>query len=114
MLPAVHRLRSSSDFAEVTRHGRKATAGPVVAYVLLSDSPVAPRAGLTVGRQVGGSVTRHRVSRVLRAGLSPVVSGLPQGARVVLRALPGADRDDNLSVHAQQAVAAALAKATGP
>ena len=111
MLPAVHRLQSSSDFTEVTRHGRKATVGPVVAYVLFSDAPGAARLGLTVGRQVGGSVMRHRVSRVLRAGMAAQIAGLPSGTRVVLRALPGSGEDDDLAGHAQQALSAAMAKA---
>jgi len=50
----------------------------------------APRVGLIVGRSVGASVVRHRVSRRLRAQLARWLSELPAGCGVVVRALPGA------------------------
>jgi ribonuclease P protein component len=90
VLPAAHRLRSSSDFTVVTRQGHRTRCGGLVVY-LLADSEAATspsRVGLVVGKTVGGSVTRHQVSRRLRAQLSERVDRLPAGARVVVRALP--------------------------
>lgn len=46
--------------------------------------------GFTVGKAVGNSVTRHRVSRRLREAVRPLLSELPAGSRVVVRALPPA------------------------
>ena len=47
-------------------------------------------AGLAVSKAVGGAVTRNLVKRRLRAGLAQVLPGLPEGSRVVVRALPAA------------------------
>jgi ribonuclease P protein component len=46
--------------------------------------------GLVVGKNVGNSVQRHRVSRVLRHAMPEVFTNLPSQVDVVLRALPGA------------------------
>jgi ribonuclease P protein component len=103
VLPAAHRLRSSAEFAAVTRSGRRNRSGDVVVYFAdvapggvrrpVSDqtsADSAPRVGLIVSRKVGGSVVRHRVSRRLRAQLASRLAELPAGARVVVRALPSA------------------------
>jgi ribonuclease P protein component len=56
-----------------------------------ADAPItSARIGLVVGKPVGGSVVRHQVSRRLRAQLSARLDRIPVGARVVVRALPGA------------------------
>lgn len=90
------RVRLQSEFVRVTRTGRKARSGCVVVYRLCVDPladqeglPGPSRGGLVVGRSVGNAVTRHRVSRVLRAELAEL---LPRGGSelVVVRALPGA------------------------
>jgi ribonuclease P protein component len=44
--------------------------------------------GLVVGKTVGGSVVRHRVSRRLRAQLRERLDRLPAGSGTVVRALP--------------------------
>lgn len=98
MLPAANRLRSTADFTAVTRRGRRASSGCLVAYLLapegtltermLSDKTEPTKIGLIVGRGVGGSVVRHRVARRLRAQLAARVHLLPAGSRVVIRALP--------------------------
>lgn len=59
-------------------------AGPTVAQ----PGPVT--VGLIVGRAVGGSVVRHRVSRRLRAQLAERIPQLPPGAALVIRAKPSA------------------------
>ncbi len=48
------------------------------------------RAGVVVGRPVGNAVVRHRVARRLRHLLAPRLMALPGGARLVVRARPGA------------------------
>jgi ribonuclease P protein component len=90
VLPAEHRLRSSSDFTSVTRQGHRARSGGLVVYVVTDESSGPGRVGLVVGKSVGGSVVRHRVSRRLRAQLSERLGVLPPGSRVVVRALPDA------------------------
>jgi ribonuclease P protein component len=96
VLPRAHRLTTSADFSLVTRRGRRARAGGVVVYLLpgaASGAGLPSRAGLVVGRAVGGSVVRHRVARRLRALLSTRIGSLPPGSRMVVRALPDTATD---------------------
>jgi ribonuclease P protein component len=91
MLPQRHRLRRSADFAMVLRSGRRAARDTVVVHVgTPGDDLRVTRFGLVVGRGVGNSVTRHRVSRRLRAVLASRVDQFPLGADVVVRARPAA------------------------
>ena len=92
MLPEAHRLRSSTDFREVVRRGRRGARPLLTVHaVLASDEVAAPvRAGLVVSKAVGGSVVRHRTARRLRHLLRDRLAGLPAGARLVVRAAPGA------------------------
>jgi len=107
MLPPAHRMRRGTDFSLTTRHGTKVTRGRVVAYVRTSDEG-APLVGLIVGKVVGNSVARHRVSRRLRGAMAEVVPGLPSGCHIVLRALSGAAEDPDLSHDAVQAASMAF------
>lgn len=91
MLARPHRLHRSADFTEVVRRGRRASRPLLTVHVLLAPGTDAPaRAGLVVGRSVGGSVVRSTVSRRLRHLLRDRVGALPAGARVVVRAAPAA------------------------
>ena len=49
-----------------------------------------PRAGFVVGRTVGNSVVRHRVTRRLRAVVLEQLDRLPETADLVVRARPEA------------------------
>ncbi len=102
MLPPAHRMRRGSDFSLTTRQGTKVTRGRVVAYVRTADTGL-PLVGLIVGKVVGNSVVRHRVSRRLRGAMAAVVPELPTGCQVVLRALAGAAEDPDLPGDAVQA-----------
>jgi ribonuclease P protein component len=44
--------------------------------------------GLVVGRQLGGSVQRHRLSRQLRAIARPILAEVPGGLDIVIRPTP--------------------------
>jgi ribonuclease P protein component len=128
VLPAANRLRSSADFATVTRSGRRVRSGDMVVYLaaaaeraaerrrpgnrLASDQTTSVRAGLIVGRKVGGSVIRHQVSRRLRAQLADRLGALPAGSRLVVRALPSAAAASSRELAAQ--LDRALAKLATP
>lgn len=86
MLPAVHRLRASTDFTETVRRGRRASRTTLSVHLLPGDSPVPARAGLVVSKAVGGSVVRHQVARRLRHQLQTQITALPAGSRLVVRA----------------------------
>jgi ribonuclease P protein component len=81
-------MRRSSDFSSVVRHGARARTGRLIVHQQLDLADAAPIVGLVVGRSVGGSVVRHRVSRRLRAQLAQRVQVLPTGSGTVVRALP--------------------------
>jgi ribonuclease P protein component len=53
-------------------------------------APGGPRAGFVVGRAVGNSVVRHRVTRRLRAVVLGELHRLPPTADLVVRARPEA------------------------
>lgn len=93
MLPRDLRVRSRAEFTSVTRRGRKASCGSVVVYRQVGSHGSPSRAGIIVGRSVGGAVIRHRVSRRLRAILFEVLPGRT-GELIVVRALPAAARTD--------------------
>jgi ribonuclease P protein component len=56
------------------------------------------RAGLIIGKSVGGSVRRHRVSRQIRHALAPLLSNFPQGSLIVIR---GLKPSGSVDVHAE-------------
>jgi len=90
VLPAQARLRRRPEFTAVVRSGRRA-GRPTMVLHYLPERPVArdgvvrsARVGLVVGRAVGNSVVRHRVSRRLRAAAaegSASTDATPAGAR---------------------------------
>jgi len=81
-----------AEFSAVVRSGVRARRGVLVVHQhALRDTPDDPvRIGLIVGKTVGGSVVRHRVSRRLRAQLAARLERFPNGTGVVVRALPEA------------------------
>ncbi|MCW2510727.1 MAG: rnpA [Modestobacter sp.] len=54
------------------------------------DPPTGPRAGFVVGKSVGNSVCRHRVTRQLRHLVAAQLHRLPPTADLVVRARPEA------------------------
>jgi len=94
VLPAKNRLRTSKDFALTTKTGVRATSLSLVVYLKTNSiSPTntgdvnAPQIGLIVNKSVGGSVSRHRVSRQLRHLISAHISNIPKGSKLVIRVL---------------------------
>jgi ribonuclease P protein component len=100
VLPAQARLRRRPEFTAVVRSGRRAGRPTLVVHYLAerpvaragvsADSPAGPRAGFVVGRTVGNSVCRHRVTRQLRHLVRDQLHRLPDTADLVVRARPEA------------------------
>jgi len=90
VLPAVNRMRHSSDFASVLRGGAHGRGGPLVVHQRLAGGEGPPLVGFVVGRGVGSSVQRHLVTRRLRAQMAHRLVMLPPGSGTVVRALPAA------------------------
>jgi ribonuclease P protein component len=101
----------------VVSKGARARRGILVVHLACREGDpgavAAPRIGLAVGRGVGGSVERHKVSRRLREASRILVSDLPCRVDMVIRALPGAADVDfiTLSNDLQAAVEGARIKA---
>lgn len=106
-------MRTSAQFAQVLRKGRRGSTSSLVVHALprdergshhddsrdaIASDPVEPPAGdaatqpvlvgFVVGKAVGNSVSRHRVSRQLRAAVAPRLDELDAYRGVVVRALP--------------------------
>ena len=95
MLPPANRLTRPADFRRTIRGGRRARRSTLIVHGLMAAEGVQtpPRVGITVSKAVGGSVVRHRVARVLRHSLRPLLAQAPLGSTWVVRALPTASRD---------------------
>ncbi len=96
MLPARSRLRNRMSLSTTVRRGTRAGCRCLVVHYLSADqtSPdvsVEPaKVGFAVSKAVGGSVTRHQVTRRLRHVVAAHVDSLAPGSSVVVRALPPA------------------------
>ena len=92
------------------RAGSRAASRTVVVHAWASGSSTPARAGFVVGRSVGGSVVRNRVTRQLRHLMVPHLEDLPAGTDVVVRALPassgasGAEMAHDLSSSVRRAM----------
>ena len=64
-----------------------------------STTPPGARAGFVVGKAVGNSVVRHRVTRRLRAVVFPELHRLPATADLVVRARPEAGTATSAMLH---------------
>ena len=104
MLAQRNRLRKASDFALAVK-GRRVSGENFLLYVATpphgehTGAPV--KVGLIVGKNVGGSVIRHRISRQIRHAIAPHLSHFPDGSLVVLRAHPGAARNAEQSLNGE-------------
>jgi ribonuclease P protein component len=82
-------MRRAGEFTTVVRSGNRARRGFLVVHQLSGLGADSAVVGLIVGKAVGGSVVRHRVSRRLRALLVSRLDVLPAGSGTVIRVLPG-------------------------
>ncbi len=82
-------MRSSDDFRRTIRGGKRAARTTLVAHLVLGGFGVTS-VGFVVSKAVGPAVVRNRVKRRLRHLMRDRVEQLPQGSRLVVRALPAA------------------------
>lgn len=90
MLEKSARLTNSEDYARATKSGLRVTSANFVGYLHISNSADPARAGLIISKNVGGSVTRHRVARKIRHVLQDQIILLPTSSLLVIRALTNA------------------------
>ncbi len=86
MLPKTNRLRAGSDFNRITKAGVRASSENIVIYASLGEQEQ-PRVGFIVNRSVGGSVSRHLVTRKLRHNFATHIPSLPKQSMLVVRVL---------------------------
>ncbi len=87
MLASLNRLTSSTDFARTTKSGARASTRTLAGYVLPEPSLTETKIGFIVSKSVGGSVSRHRVTRQLRHLSREQFHLLPTKSLVVVRAI---------------------------
>jgi ribonuclease P protein component len=80
------------DFDAAVRRGRRAGRPTLAvhAYVDPEADATGVRVGFVVSRAVGGAVVRNRVRRRLRHLVRPLLTALPPGTLLVVRAQPPA------------------------
>jgi ribonuclease P protein component len=86
VLPKPNRLRAGSDFNLTTKTGARFSSPNLVLYANLAKTDQ-PKIGFIVNRSVGGSVTRHLVSRKLRHNFANQIHLLPKNLMIVVRVL---------------------------
>jgi ribonuclease P protein component len=94
------RLSRSGDFERVYREGRSHASRHLVVYSFPRAGDDEPRLGISVGRKVGGAVTRNQVKRLLRDAFWACADELPAGHDFVIVARP-----DMASVAAERGAA---------
>ena len=86
MLPKTNRLRVGSDFNRIIKAGVRVSGENIVIYAALGEQEQ-PRIGFIVNRSVGGSVSRHLVTRKLRHNFANFIPSLPKQSMLVVRVL---------------------------
>ena len=112
MSSAAHRLTGSAQFSLAIRTGRRAGSSTLVVHLASPDSGERPRVGFVVSRAVGNAVTRNRVKRRIRHAVSSELAGLPEGSRVVFRALASAATRPDLSADVVDGLHRAVRRST--
>lgn len=84
------RLSRSADFDRVYRDGRSHANRHLIVYSFPRAGGDQPRLGISVGRKVGGAVTRNQVKRLLREAFWTLADDLPDSHDFVVVARPEA------------------------
>jgi ribonuclease P protein component len=102
-------VTSGADYRTIVRRGHRASTGTAVVYALGGPADSPTRFGFIVSKKVGNAVTRNTVRRRLKAVSAGLLPGLPAGASIVVRVLPGMERTawDTL----QEEIASAVTRA---
>ncbi|MEO6472746.1 MAG: ribonuclease P protein component [Aeromicrobium sp.] len=87
MLARENRMRSSEDFRQTIRSGKRSASPTLVAHVVPGDAGHTS-VGFVVSKAIGPAVVRNRVKRRLRHLMRERLDLLPLGSRIVIRALP--------------------------
>lgn len=97
-------MTRGEDFRTAVRSGARAAQPALVAHVVLGSGG-STKVGLVVSKAVGSAPDRNRVKRRLRHLMRDRVTSLPEGSRVVVRALPSAAQQSSAVLGEQLDVA---------
>jgi ribonuclease P protein component len=89
-LGLIWRVRGQSSFRALARGRRRRAGNLEVRAAVIGTSAEPPRVAFSVGRSVGGAVTRNRVRRRLRAAVREHAPQLVPGTAYLVRAAPDA------------------------
>ena len=106
MLPKPNRLQAGTDFNLITKTGARFSSPNLVLYANLAKTDQ-PKIGFIVNRSVGGSVTRHLVTRKLRHNFASHIQVLPNNLMIVVRVLKS---QNDYSTEVNQLIEKALLK----
>jgi len=92
-------MRRPADFERAVRRGVRCGRDSLVVHLAedLADDSTAV-VGFVVSKAVGNAVVRNRVKRRLRAVVSHRIDQLPEGGRLVVRALPASSSLDSTAL----------------
>ena len=94
-----------SDFNRTTKTGVRINSENLVIYAALAGSDQ-PQIGFIVNKSVGGSVTRHLVTRKLRHNFAAHIKSLPSKSMLVVRVLKQqADYTNEVAVSIEKTIA---------
>lgn len=110
MLPTNVRLRKSLEISRTLKNGKRYPTKFLVFHIA-KGSTSESRFAFVVGKTVGNSVIRHKVTRRLRHLVMANYLKFPKGSDVVVRALPGIEKTSHQEL--QNNFDVALAKVGG-
>jgi ribonuclease P protein component len=95
------RIKSSSDFARVTKTGRRISTNSLIGYLYSESNNDSAKLGLIVGKSIGNSVVRHRIARQIRHAVHEELNNFPNGTLLVVRAMK---RPENAFTETQELI----------
>ena len=87
--PASCRLRTSREYTQVWRQGRRCHTAHLL-VIALTGAASGTRLGISVSRKVGNAVCRNRIKRWLREYFRISRGGMPAGTELSVVVKPGA------------------------
>ena len=99
--PKSARLLKHADFERVYQQGRRHFSPSMTVFFLEREAAGGPRVGLTVGKVLGGSVTRNRIKRRMREAIRRHLLPLTANVDVVINPKKAASALETLKLEAE-------------
>jgi ribonuclease P protein component len=91
-------MRRPAEFEQAVRRGARSGTTSLVVHLARDVDADQPHVGFVVAKSVGNAVARNRVKRRLRAVVRQRIDQLPDGGRLVVRALPASAELDSTTL----------------